>query len=367
MDFAKLMSSAISSSSKTNTTKAPSEDGSTKPARKYLKRAELEAQREAAYRAEQEAAARAAEEKAASKRKREDEEASRAAQRETKRRQLAEQSRAKREAEERKEEDARRKRLDLPPLPDPKDASTSSQDDDALGQEDIEEEELIRKLRALDEPARLFDESHAARLKRYRILTRPKTVYTNTIIPTSLSLVDEKDMQIPANIPDAGPERDYLYQQLASYFTLILEAWRVTLAARPAEVKESSSGRAALASLQESIATLTPLFRLFESKDMPPEKLRAVVSIVQAVQKRRYVDANNRYLELSIGKAAWPIGVVSVGIHERASRSRIGEEAKNVAHIMGDEVARRWLQGIKRCITFAQTRWPPDDHMQLMG
>ena len=85
-----------------------------------------------------------------------------------------------------------------------------------------------------------------------------------------------------------------------------------------------------------------------------------------AAQERRYVDANDGYLRLSIGKAAWPIGVTMVGIHERSAREKL-HESDTAAHIMSDEVTRKFLQSIKRCLSFAQTRWPPEDLMQLMG
>jgi pre-mRNA-splicing factor 18 len=64
---------------------------------------------------------------------------------------------------------------------------------------------------------------------------------------------------------------------------------------------------------------------------------------------------------------AWPIGVTMVGIHERSAREKLHESDKNQAHIMSDEVTRKFLQSIKRCLSFAQTRWPPDDQLQLMG
>ena len=94
--------------------------------------------------------------------------------------------------------------------------------------------------------------------------------------------------------------------------------------------------------------------------------LGPMVEIVAAAQERRYVDANDGYLRLSIGKAAWPIGVTMVGIHERSAREKL-HESDNAAHIMSDEVTRKFLQSIKRCLSFAQTRWPPEDLMQLMG
>ena len=111
------------------------------------------------------------------------------------------------------------------------------------------------------------------------------------------------------------------------------------------------------------------LFRKFEKSDLDDSILEAIVEIVKAAQERRYVDANDGYLRLSIGKAAWPIGVTMVGIHERSAREKLHETEKTGgrAHILADETTRKMLQGIKRCLSFAQTRWPPDDIGQLMG
>lgn len=53
-----------------------------------------------------------------------------------------------------------------------------------------------------------------------------------------------------------------------------------------------------------------------------------------------------------------------VGIHERSAREKLHESE---AHIMSDEITRKFLQSIKRCLSFAQTRWPPEDQLQLMG
>ena len=107
------------------------------------------------------------------------------------------------------------------------------------------------------------------------------------------------------------------------------------------------------------------MFRKFEKGDIDEGVLEPIVEIVKAAQERRYVDANDGYLRLSIGKAAWPIGVTMVGIHERSAREKLHESDKG--HVMGDEVTRKFLQSIKRCLSFAQVRWPPEDIRQLMG
>ena len=48
------------------------------------------------------------------------------------------------------------------------------------------------------------------------------------------------------------------------------------------------------------------------------------------------------------GNAPWPIGVTSVGIHERSSREKIshvtGMNSAGEAHVMNDEATRKWLQ-----------------------
>jgi pre-mRNA-splicing factor 18 len=140
----------------------------------------------------------------------------------------------------------------------------------------------------------------------------------------------------------------------------------MAMARRPQEVKESYSGKLAFNAMVQARDNLRPFFRKMEKSDIDDTVLEGVLEIVHAAQERRYVDANDGYLRLSIGKAAWPIGVTMVGIHERSAREKLHESDKT-AHIMSDETTRKYLQSIKRCLSFAQTRWPPDDQLQLMG
>lgn len=59
------------------------------------------------------------------------------------------------------------------------------------------------------------------------------------------------------------------------------------------------------------------------------------------------------------GNNPWPIGVTSVGIHERSAREKISH-VMNAAHIMNDEATRKFLQAIKRLLTFLQRMYPTD-------
>ncbi|KAF2965986.1 hypothetical protein GQX73_g7577 [Xylaria multiplex] len=374
MDFAALMSKEIAKAKPRDSKDASDTTTATTTSKKYIRRAEIEAEREAAYRAEQKALEEKRAAKAAEKRKREEEAAEEAQEREDRRRRLADETRRRREEAAAEEERRRRKRLGLPELKEEETQDSRSASEDA-GDEDIPDDELVVKLRGLGEPATLFGETHGARLKRYKRLT---TVVTAGPIPTTLQLVDEQDMKVSADAvpaPQDRAARKYLFRQLASYFTMVLREWEAALAREKKQQQQQQhddrdrddtfASKAAVNAMVSSRAHMVPLFRKFESGDLDDDILKPVVEIVQAAQERRYVDANDGYLRLSIGKAAWPIGVTMVGIHERSAREKLHDGERG--HVMGDEVTRKYLQSIKRCLTFAQVRWPPEDIRQLMG
>lgn len=343
MDFASLMAGEIS---KTRAKK----DATDEQSKKFLKRSEVEAERQAKYQADQRAIEAERDAKRAEKRKREDDEAEANRARQEKRMKLAEESRIRREEREAEEERARRKKLGLPEL--------VKETSEEVEVDDIKDEELVEKLRAMGQPAKLFGESHKLRLRRYRKLG---IVMTKTVIPTSLELVEEKDMKVDT-VPKDVEGRKFLFRQLASYFTMVLTEWEEAL---EKEKRDTFASKAAYNAMVSSKENMTPLFRKFEKAEIDEGVLEPIVEIVKAAQERRYVDANDGYLRLSIGKAAWPIGVTMVGIHERSAREKLHESDKG--HVMGDEVTRKFLQSIKRCLSFAQVRWPPEDIRQLMG
>ena len=73
-----------------------------------------------------------------------------------------------------------------------------------------------------------------------------------------------------------------------------------------------------------------------------------MAEIVHFMQTRSYQQANDAYLRLSIGNAAWPIGVTSIGLHERSAQEGISEGV--IAHVLNDEVSRKWIQAVKRSV-----------------
>lgn len=296
------------SKAKSPSTPTPDTDSkkTTGPEKKYVRRADLEASRIAAYNEEQERLRKEREEKAARKRKLDEEEAERKREREEKKRRLAEDSRRRREAEEETAERERRKRLGLPELPVPPSSSRDSETPPVEGEEDIDDEQLVEKLRGMDEPARLFGESHKGRLRRYRRLVQRSLTpqqLSKGPIPTTLELVPEKDMRVPKKPPKDAEGRKVLFRQLASYFSMVLEEWEIALAKRDLHVKQTFAGKQAYSAMVQSRENMKPLFTKFERGDLDDTVLEAIVEIVNCAQERRYVDANDGYLRLSIGKA----------------------------------------------------------------
>ncbi|WWD21344.1 hypothetical protein CI109_105828 [Kwoniella shandongensis] len=151
------------------------------------------------------------------------------------------------------------------------------------------------------------------------------------------------------------------------YYALknVVKEWEEWMDNRPEEIKRSTQGKVAATLQVQSAQNLKPLFRSLRSRELTPDVVRLLAEIVHHMQSRSYQRANDAYLRLSIGNAAWPIGVTSVGIHERSAREKIGQD--NIAHVLNDEVSRKYIQAVKRLLTFSQTIRPPEDVSQLMG
>jgi pre-mRNA-splicing factor 18 len=45
-----------------------------------------------------------------------------------------------------------------------------------------------------------------------------------------------------------------------------------------------------------------------------------------------------------------------VGIHERSAREKI--HSSSVAHVLNDETQRKYIQAVKRLITFMEKKYP---------
>lgn len=120
----------------------------------------------------------------------------------------------------------------------------------------------------------------------------------------------------------------------------------------------SERGRGLTARFTQTRQFLRPLFRKLKLRTLDADIVRHIEKICQQVQLKDYLKAHEAYLTLSIGNAAWPMGVTMVGIHERAGRERISND--QIAHILNDEETRKWIQAMKRLLSYVQWKFPSD-------
>ncbi|KAF9024927.1 pre-mRNA splicing factor [Hymenopellis radicata] len=327
--------------------------------KKYMRRGELERLKEEKERAEREA-------KAASER-------------------AAEASKAAERAAKVKQANARNSNS-----PHPAFRSRDVESPKPEGSFNISVEETIRRLRAKGQPIRLFAETDKDRRLRLRALELIEEKGHDrqdgqNDFKKALEDVENVERQMQAKGDSKGKKReesqsatdtvldlglvktepDKLYPIIYYALKRVLKEWEEAMDERPEKIKRTHQGKLAAATQVQSAEYLKPLFKQLRARSLPADVLARMAEIVHFMQKRQYQKANDAYLRLSIGNAPWPIGVTMVGIHERSAREKISSD--QVAHVLNDEVSRKYIQSLKRLLTFSQTKYPPEDVSQLMG
>lgn len=265
-------------------------------------------------------------------------------------------------------------------------------------------QEVIRRLRLLKQPITLFGEDDEARLDRFKdvlktgifevdsditegqtndflrdiaeLKKRQKTGIMSDRKRKSEELEDgetdkgdedlsgewdgassgvdaEKDMKLmKANFEDLCEE-----DKILVFFKRLLNEWRQELNAEMQDMeRRTAKGKQMVATFKQCARYLTPLFKCCRKRGLPDDIKRALMLVVNCCLERDYRTAVDCYIKLAIGNAPWPIGVTMVGIHERSAREKI--YTNSVAHIMNDETTRKYLQSVKRLVTFCQRKYP---------
>ena len=146
------------------------------------------------------------------------------------------------------------------------------------------------------------------------------------------------------------------HKKIYKYFKTLLRQWEDDLSKRPEEVKRSVAGKNETKTMQQCRDYINPLFKQCKKRQLEEGQLNNYVRIVDYCVEGEFVKAHDAYMDVAIGRAAWPIGVTMVGIHARTGRAKI--ESKNVAHVMNSELQRKCIWGIKRLMTYAQSKRP---------
>ena len=149
--------------------------------------------------------------------------------------------------------------------------------------------------------------------------------------------------------PNAHP-----IDRVAEHFKRLLKEWAMDI--EGTKFDSNAQKRQQVANCELTKTHMKPLFKKMKKRDLPNDIERALFLIFEAMKARDYKRATDAYVGVAIGNAAWPIGVTSVGIHDRSAREKIS--ATTQAHAMQDEETRKYLQSVKRLITFSQRAYP---------
>merc|ERR1719461_2244382 len=194
---------------------------------------------------------------------------------------------------------------------------------------------------------------------------------TSTTTGTDAALAEQlNNAQIKQKVKESKYDRartkkefEHMEDYILFFWKRILREWKKYLLDRPEEVKLSNEGKQETMRQKQTRRDIKPFFKLRKNRQAPKDVVRLVTSLIDRLWERDYDKAQEKYLEMSIGNAPWPMGVTSVCIHERAGRSKIF--SSQIAHVLNDESQRKYIQAMKRLMTVAQRMYPPYTVEQL--
>ncbi|XP_060181325.1 uncharacterized protein LOC132610931 [Lycium barbarum] len=290
---------------------------------------------------------------------------------------------------------------------DDKNNNTSSKpptDEQKIDLLNLPKQEVIRRLRFLKQPVTLFGEDDVARLDRLKFVLKTGLFevddsdmtegQTNDFLRDIVELkkrqksgmMSERKRKVSEDIGEdkdggggdedlsgdgasSGVDYDKDLKRMKTnfddlcdedkilvFFKKLLNEWNQELDEMTDSEKRSAKGKSMVATFKQCARYLHPLFKFCRKKLLPDDIRQALLVVVECCMKRDYLAAMDQYIKMAIGNAPWPIGVTMVGIHERSAREKI--YTNSVAHIMNDETTRKYLQSVKRLMTFCQRRYP---------
>jgi len=141
-------------------------------------------------------------------------------------------------------------------------------------------------------------------------------------------------------------------EEILFYFREVLRNMGLALEKRSESEKKSAAGRQETALYGQTRSFIKPFFVDLQEQNVPTEVVSKVSEIVHQLKIEQFIKAADTYYKMAIGNAAWPIGITGIGIHERSAHERIA--VAEVGHILNDETQRKYIQAIKRLMTFVQ-------------
>ena len=177
------------------------------------------------------------------------------------------------------------------------------------------------------------------------------TITTSTTAAAAMSPPPPSSTQDDDN--NDAPKRIY------RYFKSLIRQWEEDLSQRPESIRKSAAGKNETKTLKQCKDYIRPLFQMCKRRQVEEALQSHLIKIVNYCEMGEFVKAHDSYMDVAIGRAAWPIGVTMVGIHARSGRAKI--ESSNVAHVMNSELNRKFLTSVKRLMSYAQRKRPDVD------
>lgn len=258
---------------------------------------------------------------------------------------------------------------------DQKDTSASR----SKSSDDYSASNITKQLRGWGLPIRYFGETHDQRIERLKeALEKQTTVLAglsekeefrlgkghgirNPFLgreeePAQQQKKGRQDEKARLETKKEEDDKDDPAKQIYNFFKFLLKQWEQDLTERPDIDARSVAGRNESKTLKQCKDYIRPLFKLCKSRKIEAGLQGHLIKIVNFAKEGQFVKAHDSYIDVAIGRAAWPIGVTMVGIHARSGREKIG--AANVAHVMNSELQRKYLTSVKRLLTYAQKKRP---------
>ena len=214
------------------------------------------------------------------------------------------------------------------------------------------EEEKIIELDEEKEEKKLLKNKTEKEIPKY---DRKNSKYKLTIKPEYITI--EKKDNIKKRIVDYSQfSNEYKSNELFNWINLVLEDWESYIKESiPNKRINSKVVSKELEKYQQCSQNVKPLLTLLQERKLNQVILDKLFTVMVFAENKDLLNANDRYIDLSIGNAAWPMGLTMVGIHQRTGKSSISPA--QVAYILNDEITKKYLQSIRRILSFLQIRY----------
>lgn len=148
--------------------------------------------------------------------------------------------------------------------------------------------------------------------------------------------------------------------QVYLWINKVLSDWHQRLDLKYTTEEQKNNSHVNYTRYQESQEELKGLLVVLKKKGGDHDMITSVYHIMNCCLVREYIKANDKYIDLSIGKAPWPMGVAMLSI-------TVKRNAQKLSHVLTNQMTRRWMQAIKRLISVSQELYPNQDKTKMAG